>query len=110
MDLLSWNLSRMAKTRISDTTSGFRSAGPRAISLFAVTYPAEYLGDTVGSLSIAIKDGLTVTERPVTMFYRRIGRPSKSALWSTLYLGRALLALSVQVLKRNPHTTREVMA
>jgi len=110
MDLLSWNLSRMAKTRISDTTSGFRSAGPRAISLFAVTYPAEYLGDTVGSLSIAIKDGLAITERPVTMFYRRIGRPSKSALWSTLYLGRALLALSVQRLKRNPHTSREVMA
>lgn len=110
MDLLSWSLSRMAKTPISDTTSGFRSAGPRAISLFAVAYPAEYLGDTVGSLSIAIRDGLVITERPVTMFYRKVGRPSKSALWSTLYLGRAILALSVQLLKRNPHTSREVMA
>lgn len=110
MDLLSWSLSRMAKTPISDTTSGFRSAGPRAISLFAVAYPAEYLGDTVGSLSIAIRDGLIITERPVTMFYRRVGRPSKSALWSTLYLGRAVLALSVQLVKRNPHNSREVMA
>lgn len=110
MDLLSRSLSRMARTPISDTTSGFRSAGPRAISLFAVAYPAEYLGDTVGSLSIAIRDGLTITERPVTMFYRRIGRPSKSALWSTLYLGRAILALSVQLLKRKPHASREVMA
>ena len=51
-----------------------------------------------------------ITERPVTMFYRKIGRPSKSALWSTLYLGRAVLALSVQLVKRNPHTSREVMA
>ena len=110
MDLLSWSLSRMAGTPISDTTSGFRSAGPRAISLFAVAYPAEYLGDTVGSLSIAIRDGLVIAERPVTMFYRKIGRPSKSALWSTLYLGRAVLALSVQLVKRNPHTSREVMA
>ena len=110
MDLLSWSLSRMARTPITDTTSGFRSAGPRAIALFAETYPAEYLGDTVGSLSIAIRDGLVIEERPVTMFYRRIGRPSKSALWSTLYLGRAVLALSVQLIKRNPHTTREVMA
>lgn len=110
MDLLSWSLSRMARAPISDTTSGFRSAGPRAINLFAVAYPAEYLGDTVGSLSIAIRDGLVITERPVTMFYRRIGRPSKSALWSTLYLGRAVLALSVQLVKRNPHTSREVMA
>lgn len=110
MDLLSWSLSRMARAPISDTTSGFRSAGPRAINLFAVAYPAEYLGDTVGSLSIAIRDGLVITERPVTMFYRKIGRPSKSALWSTLYLGRAVLALSVQLVKRNPHTSREVMA
>lgn len=109
MDLLSWSLSKMAKTPISDTTSGFRSAGPRAIDLFARTYPAEYLGDTVGSLTIAIRDGLTITERPVTMYYRRVGRPSKSALWSTLYLGRATLALMVQLLKRNPHYSREVV-
>ena len=109
MDLLSRSLSKMAKTPISDTTSGFRSAGPRALSLFARTYPAEYLGDTVGSLTIAIRDGLTITERPVTMYYRRVGRPSKSALWSTLYLGRATLALMVQLLKRNPHHSREVM-
>jgi glycosyltransferase involved in cell wall biosynthesis len=100
MDLLSWSLSRAAKTPIRDTTSGFRSAGPRAIELFARTYPAEYLGDTVGSLSIAISNGLSITERPVTMYYRRIGTPSKSAIWSTLYLGRASLALLVQLLKR----------
>jgi glycosyltransferase involved in cell wall biosynthesis len=106
MDLLSWSLSKMAKTPITDTTSGFRSAGPRAIELFAAAYPAEYLGDTVGSLTIAIRDGLTISERPVTMFYRRIGRPSKSALWSTLYLGRAALALVVQLIKR-PGPVRE---
>mgnify|MGYP000205561365 FL=1 len=110
MDLLSWSLSKMAKTPISDTTSGFRSAGPRAISLFSRSYPAEYLGDTVGSLTIAIRDGLSISETPVTMYYRRIGRPSKSALWSTLYLGRASLALLVQLLKRNPHQSREVIS
>ena len=109
MNLLSWSLSKMAKTPIADTTSGFRSAGPRAISLFSRSYPAEYLGDTVGSLTIAIRDGLTISETPVTMYYRRIGRPSKSALWSTLYLGRASLALLVQLLKRNPHQSREVV-
>lgn len=107
MDLLSWSLTRMAKTPVTDTTSGFRSAGPRAIELFADAYPAEYLGDTVGSLTIAIRDGLVVHETPVTMYYRRIGRPSKSALWSTLYLGRASLALMVQLLKKNRHHMRE---
>jgi glycosyltransferase involved in cell wall biosynthesis len=107
MSLLSWALSKMAKKKISDTTSGFRAAGPRAIDLFADAYPAEYLGDTVGSLTIAIREGLSISEVPVTMHYRRIGRPSKSALWSTLYLGRAMLALLVQLLKRNRHSLRE---
>ena len=107
MSLLSWSLSKMAREKITDTTSGFRAAGPRAIDLFADAYPAEYLGDTVGSLTIAIREGLSISEVPVTMHYRRIGRPSKSALWSTLYLGRATLALLVQLLKRNRHALRE---
>lgn len=95
MSLLSRSLSRMAGSRITDTTSGFRSAGPRAIQLFAVEYPAEYLGDTVGSLAIAIRHRLVVRETPVTMYFREYGRPSKNALWSALYLGRATLALFV---------------
>lgn len=100
MVLLSKALSRMNKGTISDPTSGFRSAGEKAIDLFAVQYPAEYLGDTVGSLSIAIHNGLVISEAPVTMYYRAIGRPSKNALWSALYLGRASLALVATVLKR----------
>ena len=100
MRLLSRTLSRMAKSPITDPTSGFRSAGIRAIQLFHRNYPAEYLGDTVGSLAIAIRTGLTVGETPVTMYYREIGRPSKNAVWSTLYLGRASLALLVNALKR----------
>lgn len=101
MKLLSRTLSRMAKTPITDPTSGFRSAGTRAIQLFSGNYPAEYLGDTVGSLAIAIRTGLKIEEVPVTMYFREYGRPSKNALWSTLYLGRASLALVVQVLRRS---------
>ena len=93
MVLLSKALSRMNRSRISDPTSGFRSAGPSAIKLFAVEYPAEYLGDTVGSLAIAIRRGLVIREEPVTMYFRQFGRPSKNAVWSALYLGRATLAI-----------------
>lgn len=99
MRMLSRALSRMAHSPIQDTTSGFRSAGPRAIGLFAREYPAEYLGDTVGSLTIAIRHGLVVREAPVTMYFREYGRPSKNALWSALYLGRATLALMVTMLQ-----------
>ena len=100
MVLLSKSLSRMNKSPISDPTSGFRAAGPKAISLFSTNYPAEYLGDTVGSLAIAVRNGLVIRETPVTMYYRAHGRPSKNALWSALYLGRATLALIATVLKK----------
>ena len=99
MVLLSKALSRMNRGKISDPTSGFRSAGPRAINLFAIEYPADYLGDTVGSLAIAIRNGLTVHETPVTMYFRQSGRPSKNAIWSALYLGRATLAIVATGLK-----------
>lgn len=105
MVLLSKALSRMNRGLISDPTSGFRSAGPRAIDLFAVDYPAEYLGDTVGSLSIAIRRGLIVHEVPVTMYFRQHGRPSKNALWSALYLGRATLAIIATSLKSSTPRT-----
>ncbi len=101
MVLLSKALSSMNKGTISDPTSGFRSAGPRAISLFALEYPADYLGDTVGSLAIAIRRGLVVHETPVTMYFRQFGRPSKNAVWSALYLGRATLAIVATGLKGN---------
>ena len=106
MRMLGFWLSRRAGSTISDPTSGFRSAGPRAVQLFAVNYPAEYLGDTIGSLSIAIRHGLSVGQAPVTMYFREYGRPSKNALWSTLYLGRATLALIVTTLK-SPGDVRE---
>ena len=99
MVLLSKTLSRMNKGTISDPTSGFRSAGPKAIALFAVDYPADYLGDTVGSLAIAIRNGLVIHETPVTMYFRQTGRPSKNAVWSALYLGRATLAIIATSLK-----------
>ena len=105
MVLLSKALSRMNRGPISDPTSGFRSAGPRAIELFAAEYPADYLGDTVGSLAIAIRQGMVVQETPVTMYFRQSGRPSKNALWSALYLGRATLAILATSLKRGTPRT-----
>ena len=105
MVLLSRALSRMNRGAISDPTSGFRSAGLRAIDLFAAEYPADYLGDTVGSLAIAIRQGFVVHEAPVTMYFRQTGRPSKNALWSAMYLGRATLAILATSLKRRTPRT-----
>ena len=45
----------------------FRSANRRAVQVFADHYPAEYLGDTVESLVIALRVGCTVSQQPVHM-------------------------------------------
>jgi glycosyltransferase involved in cell wall biosynthesis len=93
MWLLSHTLSRVTKTRLTDTTSGFRAANARAIDLFARHYPAEYLGDTVESIVISARAGLTVRQVPVTMRLRAAGRPSQPPWRAMLYLVRACIAL-----------------
>ncbi|MCL3862705.1 glycosyltransferase family 2 protein [Actinotalea sp. K2] len=100
MKVLAGVLSRLARTRLTDTTSGFRAAGPRAIRLFAVHYPAEYLGDTIESLVIAVRSGLTVEQVGVEMRARQAGRPSQRPFKAAIYLLRACLALGISLTRR----------
>jgi glycosyltransferase involved in cell wall biosynthesis len=93
MSVLAFALSRAAGTTLTDTTSGFRASGPRAIELFARHYPAEYLGDTIESLVIAARSGLVVTQIPVAMRPRAGGIPSQNPFKAAAYLARAVLAL-----------------
>lgn len=95
MTMLARTLSRVAGTRLTDTTSGFRAANRRAIELFAANYPAEYLGDTVESLVIACRAGLQVRQVPVVMRVRAGGAPSQSPWRAALFLARALLATGI---------------
>ncbi|WP_255356806.1 glycosyltransferase family 2 protein [Cellulomonas sp. B6] len=95
MTVLSWSLSRVAGTRLTDTTSGFRASNRRAVELFAREYPAEYLGDTVESLVIACRAGLRVRQVGVEMRPRSAGTPSHSPAKAALFLGRALVALVI---------------
>lgn len=95
MKLLATVLSRVAGTPLTDTTSGFKACNRTAIRLFAANYPAEYLGDTVESLVIASRAGLTVRQVGVRMRPRAGGQPSHSPLRAAVFLGRALLALVI---------------
>lgn len=95
MRALSVVLSRVAGTRLTDTTSGFKLSGRRAIRLFAANYPAEYLGDTVESLVIASRAGLVIRQVGVTMRPRAGGTPSHNPFKAFIFLMRALLALLV---------------
>jgi glycosyltransferase involved in cell wall biosynthesis len=92
-------LSRIARTRLTDVTSGFRAADRTAIRLFAKNYPAEYLGDTVESLVVAARTGLIIREVPVPMRARLAGRGSQRSFAAAAYLARALLALVLAMLR-----------
>lgn len=90
---LSFLTSRFCKTKLTDVSSGFRISNEKAIELFARTYPTEYLGDTVESLIIASRNGLTISEVPIEMRYRTTGAPSQNFIKSSWYLLRATMAI-----------------
>lgn len=90
MSMLAFTVSGLVKTRVTDSTSGFRAHSRRAIRLFAEHYPTEYLGDTVESLVIAHRAGLRVAEVPVRMCARVSGSASQGTASSIRYLARVL--------------------
>jgi glycosyltransferase involved in cell wall biosynthesis len=97
---LSFVISKICKTKLTDVTSGFRLSSAGAIELFMKDYPVEYLGDTVESLVIAHKAGLSITEVPVQMSQREFGSPSQNFLKSTWYLLRATLVVFLSLIHR----------
>lgn len=93
MVMLAGFLSRLVGTKLTDTTSGFKASGPRAVRLFAEHYPAEYLGDTIEALVIAARARLVIRQVPSAMRPRAGGMPSHNVFKSAAYLSRAWLAL-----------------
>jgi putative flippase GtrA len=102
MRVLAVILSRIAKTSLTDTTSGFRATSPRAAELFARHYPADYLGDTVESIVICARAGMVIRQVPVSMRERAGGQRSQTSFRATLYLLRACLAICFAGIKRRP--------
>lgn len=102
MRIIAGVLSRTAKTKLTDTTSGFKACGPRAVALFAENFPAEYLGDTIEALVIAARAGCRITQVPVAMRARVAGRPSHNPFEAAVYLLRAFLALGFAYLRPAP--------
>lgn len=96
---LAWAVGGVARQRLTDVTSGFKATGPRAVRLFAHTYPAEYLGDTVEALVIAARAGMRIQQVPVAMRPRQAGEPSHRPVKATAYLLRACVAFLLALLR-----------
>lgn len=98
--------SAYSRTRLTDATSGFRIAGPRALAVFSKHYPVEWLGDTVESIVLAARQGLSIGEIPVAMNVRAGGVPSQSVFRATMYTGRILLILGLASIRSVPPQIR----
>lgn len=101
MVMLASIVSSLAHTKLTDITSGFRAADRQAIEQYVKHYPVEYLGDTVDSLVMAIRSGLTVTQVPVEMRPRQAGTPSNNPVKAAIYLVRSMFSLLVALTRRS---------
>lgn len=95
---LAYLISTIAGTRVTDPTSGFRCAGPRAWQSFARRYPDDY--PEPESLYWCIRNRLKVGEIPVVMFHRQGGVSSIRALRPAYYMIKVTLGILVDLLRR----------
>jgi glycosyltransferase involved in cell wall biosynthesis len=96
--LLARIVSLAIRSPLTDTTSGFRAAGPRAISLFAAAYPHDY--PEVESVVVAHRAGLRIREIPIQMHERRSGRSSITPIRSGYYMIKVVMAVGMVLLRR----------
>jgi glycosyltransferase involved in cell wall biosynthesis len=91
-------VSAICRSRVTDTTSGFRAGNRRAIALFAAAYPHDY--PEVEAVIIAHRAGLRIIEVPVQMRERQGGRSSITPVRSAYYMLKVLMAVAMQMLRR----------
>lgn len=90
---LSTIVSGLTRNKATDTTSGFRLCGRKAISLFANHYPTDY--PEVESLILLHNNGLHFVETQVTMRPRMFGKSSINAFKSIYYMIKVTLAIFI---------------
>jgi glycosyltransferase involved in cell wall biosynthesis len=100
MRVLSRIISKRLGVTVTDTTSGFRAFGTRAIERFARAYPSAYLSDTVEALLLASDWDLVVVEEPVQMHPRQGGAPSAGGVKSLFHLARLFMVIALHSVRR----------
>jgi len=96
--LFSRVVSRIIREPVTDTTSGFRASGRECIDFFSRRYPDDY--PEVEALVLLHKTHFSIMEVPVRMMERAGGRTSITPLRSIYYMGKVMLAIFVDLLKK----------
>lgn len=95
--ILALVISTLIGKKITDTTSGFRIYGRKAIEFFSGLYPEDY--PEVEALILAHKKGLRIEEAPAEITARKFGRSSITIPRAVYYMVKVLLAIFVDLLK-----------
>ena len=91
---------------LTDTSSSFRAINRRALCLFAQEYPHGYL-ETVEATVMASRYGLRITEVPVTVRPREVGRSALTTSLSIFYAVKVIVAVFVGMFRRTTYDVRE---
>ena len=104
MRILAVLISRISGVHLTDVSSGFRAFGPRALALFSVEYPHEYM-ESVEALVIAARAGLHIEEVSIVMHERGWGEASNRSFRAgvkTLRMVCSVVLLRLRPLGRPP--------
>lgn len=91
--LFGWLIGLLSGVRVTDPTSGFRCAGPRAWRRFARHYPSDY--PEPEALYWCVRNKLAVGEVAVRMRRRESGVSSIRSWRSALYMAKVSLAILI---------------
>ena len=98
--------SRACKTKISDSSSGFRLIRNPLLAQFAKSFPSHFLGDTFEALVISGRKNYKVIEIPAQFKNREFGESSATSWASVLLIFRALVVTSFGLHFQLPEKTQ----
>jgi hypothetical protein len=98
--ILSLVISVLIGQRITDPTSGCRAVNRKVIEFFSHLYPDDY--PEPEALVLLHRAGFRITEVPVLMRQRHMGRSTITAPRAVYYMLKVLLAIFIDMLKRVP--------
>ena len=99
-----WLIGTLSGVKVTDPTSGFRCAGPRAWQSFARRYPEDY--PEPEALFWCARNRLRVGEVPVRMFVRQGGITSIRYLRTVYYMFKVSLAILIDRIRAKEHSPR----
>lgn len=94
MAILRIYASSSCRTKITDSSSGFRLIRQPLLAEFAKSFPSHYLGDTFEALTVSGRKNYKVIEIPAPFRERQFGKSSSTSLVSLFLVFRALFVVT----------------